>query len=100
MSRSVKNRHDKNGVFIKYGNSNKKDKRIANKKFRRRESMEEKETLLSGEDHFFTTDIKDVSNVYDFSSDGLSFYFRFYNTKGRFRRGPIEKDEQYYYRKK
>ena len=99
MSRSIRNRHDKNGVYLKWcGKSDKKDKRIANRKFRRQEHIEEKETLLEGEDKFETTDIKDVSNNYDFSSDGGANYVGFNEVKRW--RGPIEKEEQYRFRNK
>ena len=47
MSRSIRNRHNKYGVNLKIsGNSDKKSKRIANRKFRRKETLEEKNTLI------------------------------------------------------
>ena len=99
MSRSIRNRHDKNGVYLKWcGKSDKKDKQVANRKFRRQEHIEEKETLLEGEDKFETTDIKDVSNNWTFSSDGGANYIEF--NKGNKWRDPIEKEEQYRYRNK
>ena len=60
--------------------------------------IEEKETLLEGEDKFETTDIKDVSNNYNFRSDGGANYVGFDEVKRW--RGPIEKEEQYKYRNK
>ena len=99
MSRSVRNRHDKNGVYLKWcGKSDKKDKRIANRKFRRQEHIEEKATLIEGEDKFKTTDIKDISNNWDFSSDGGAGYMLF-NKTTRWR-DPIKQEEQYRYRNK
>ena len=99
MSRSIRNRHNKNGVKIKWcGNSNKKDKRLANRKFRRHEHINEKETLISKEDEFKVNDIKDVSDIYNFRSDGSPSYVDF--SKSTRWRGPIEKDEQYKYKNK
>ena len=99
MSRSIRNRHEKNGVYLKWcGTSDKKDKTLANRKFRRKESEEARRTLIEGEDNFETTDIKDVSNIYGFRSDGGANYIGF-NEEKRWR-GPIEKEEQYRYRNK
>ena len=99
MSRSIRNRHEKHGVYIKWcGKSDKKDKTIANRKFRRRENKEAHKTLIEGEDNFETNNIKDVSNTYSFSSDGLASYIGFAEIKKW--RGPIEKEEQYKYRNK
>lgn len=98
MSRSVRNRHDKKGVHLKCGSSNKKDKTIANRKFRRYETEESRKTLLEGEDKFKTTDIKDVSNNWDFSSDGVAHYMEFDSSNKWI--GTIDKDEQYKYRNK
>lgn len=78
MSRSFKNRKDPNAVHITWcGKSNKKDKRIANRKFRRKENVETRQSMINQEDMFNTKDLKDVSNTYDFSSDGLAHYFNF-----------------------
>lgn len=99
MSRSIRNRHNKYGVNLKIcGESDKKDKRIANRKFRRRETLEEKETLYALEDMFETINIKDVSNTWSFSSDGLAYYVKL-NETNRWR-GPIPKNERYKYRNK
>lgn len=99
MSRSIRNRHDKNGVYLKWcGTSDKKDKRVANRKFRRQEHIEEQATLLEGEDKFETTDIKDVSNNYNFRSDGGANYVEF--NKGNKWRDAVEKDQQYKYKNK
>lgn len=99
MSRSIRNRHEKNGVYIKWcGTSDKKDKTLTNRKFRRKESEEARRTLIEGEDNFETTDIKNVSNNYNFRSDGGANYVGFDEVKRW--RGPIEKKEQYKYRNK
>ena len=99
MSRSIRNRHDKKGVYLKWcGTSDKKDKRIANRKFRRKEHIEEKETVLTGEDNFETTDIKNVSNIWDFRSDGGANYIEF-NKENKWC-NIIEKDQQYKYKNK
>lgn len=99
MSRSIRNRHDKKGVYLKWcGKSDKKDKQVANRKFRRQEHIEEQATLLEGEDKFETTDIKDVSNNYNFSSDGGANYVEF--AKSNKWRDAIKKEEQYKYRNK
>lgn len=76
MSRSIRNRHNKVGVFIKYGgDSDKKDKIAANKKFRRRSKMDAKVSLLTREDHFRYITLRDVSDTWTFRSDGLAFYW-------------------------
>ena len=99
MSRSIRNRHEKNGVYLKIcGISDKKDKITANRKFRRKEREEARRTLIEEEDNFETTDIKDVSNIWNFRSDGGAHYIGFNQFK-KWRR-PIEKEEQYRYRKK
>lgn len=99
MSRSVRNRNDKKGVHLKWcGFSNKKDKTIANRKFRKHETEEARKTLLEGEDNFKTNDIKDVSNNWNFSSDGRAHYMEL-DASNKWR-GPIDKDEQYKYRNK
>lgn len=99
MSKSFRNRHDKNGVNLKItGESNKKDKQIANRKFRRKESKESRDTLLQEEDMFVTSDIKDVSNNYNFSSDGNPIYFNL-NKEGRWI-GNVPDNEKYRYRNK
>ncbi len=98
MSKSIRNKHDKNGVMLKIGgDSNKKDKRIANRKFRRHEKMEEKETLREQENMFQTTDIKDVSNIWAFSSDGRAIYINLNKTRWL---GSIPKNERYKFKNK
>lgn len=78
MGKTIRNRHNKNGVNIKIcGKSNKGDKEIANRKFRRKETKESRDTFLQEEDMFKTNDIKDVSNIYDFASDGRPIYVDF-----------------------
>lgn len=99
MSRSIRNRHIKNGVHLKCGgDSDKKDKRIANRKFRHKENLEARETFIQEEDKFETTDIKDVSNTYEFRSDGLAYYIDL-NKSHRFL-GKIPKEEIYKYKNK
>ena len=72
MGKSVKNRHDDNGTYVKYGgDSNKKDKKIANKKFRRLSKVN-----IENEDKL-PIDLKEVSNVWSFASDGLAHYVPF-----------------------
>ena len=53
---------------------------------------------IEEEDNFETTDIKDVSNIWNFRSDGGAHYIGFNQFKKW--RNPIEKEEQYRYRKK
>lgn len=80
MSRSLKTRHLKNGTFISWcGGSNKKDKRIANRKFRRLSNMDAKLSILNDMDMFSVHDLKDVSNPWNFSTDGLAQYITFTN---------------------
>ena len=80
MSKSLRSRHDKYGVIIKFcGNSDKKDKRIANRKFRRKS----KTKLLELDETKLPVNIKDVSNTWNFSSDGLAYYVKF-SRKRRF----------------
>lgn len=50
--------------------SDKKDKTIANKKFRRRT----KTTIDSGREEDVPTKMREVSDTWDFSSDGLAYY--------------------------
>ena len=99
MSRSIRNRHNKSGVNIKFGgSSDKQDKRIANRKFRRHETLEEKETLLALDDMFKTTNIKDVSNTWNFRSDGLAYYTSL-DCDNKWR-SAIPKNERYKYKNK
>lgn len=55
------------GAYVYYF-SNKKDKRIANKRFRRHN----KQALLKGEDIYYR--LRECSDVWSFSSDGLVHY--------------------------
>ena len=74
MSKSLRSRHEKYGVFIKFcGSSDKKDKRIANRKFRRKSRVK----LKTLDESKLPTDIKEVSNTWNFSSDGLAYYVKF-----------------------
>lgn len=97
MSKSIKNRHNKYGTFIKIcgGGSNKKDKSIANKKFRRLSKLNK----YNPEDCKLVYDLDEVSNVYNFSSDGLSIYIQF--SKGsRWRNEPYSEYDKIRYRRK
>ena len=99
MSRSIRNRHSKNGVYLKIGgDSDKRDKRIANRRFRRQESREAHVTLIQGEDYFTINNIKDVSNTWEFASDGLAYYIALDDTRRWY--GPIPKNERYKYKAK
>ncbi len=99
MSRSIRNKHDKYGVNLKMcSDSNKKDKRLANRKFRRIEAKEARETLIQEEDKFTVNDINEVSNTWDFSSDGLAYYVKLNDTK-RFS-GPIPENKKYKFKNK
>lgn len=74
MGKSVKNRHDKYGTFVKIcGVSDKKDKRLANRKFRRYSKID----IYDPENDNIVHDLKEVSDVYDFNSDGLAVYINF-----------------------
>lgn len=76
MSRSYRNKNIKDAVIHKMGgDSNKKDKRIANRKFRRLNNMNAKKSVLTEDDEFEAHNLKDVSNTYEFSSDGLAYYW-------------------------
>ena len=74
MSRSQRNRKEKNGVFISYVcyESNKKDKEFANRKFRRKSKVDIHEL---DKDLAYST--REVSDTYLFSSDGLVWYESF-----------------------
>ena len=74
MSKSLRNRHEKYGVIIKFcGKSDKEDKRIANRKFRRKSRVK----LKMLDESKLPMNIKEVSNTWNFSSDGLAYYVRF-----------------------
>lgn len=77
MSNSICTRHDKNAVIMKFwgGDSDKKDKQEANRKFRRKNKIDAKKSLLSEDDEFSTHNIKEVSDTWNFRSDGLSHYW-------------------------
>lgn len=76
MSKSERNRKEKKGVFTTWTSykSNKQDKQIANRKFRRKSKVDihniDKEPLHS---------LKEVSNTFSFASDGLAFYSSYDN---------------------
>ena len=75
MSDSIRNRHDKNGINLKIGGeSDKKDKVAANKKFRRQNKIDARQSTISGEDKFKNHSIKDVSDTWNFRSDGSTRY--------------------------
>lgn len=71
MSRSERNRKEKNGVFTTwaYCKSNKQDKQIANRKFRRKSKID-----IHYIDKELAHSLKEVSNTFNFASDGLAFY--------------------------
>lgn len=74
MGKSLRSRHDKYGVIIKFcGRSDKKDKRIANRKFRRKS----KTKLLELDETKLPNSIREVSNTWSFSLDGLAYYVKF-----------------------
>ena len=74
MGKSLRNRHDKYGVIIKIcGRSDKKDKRIANRKFRRKS----KTKLIELDETKLPNNIREVSNTWNFRSDGLAYYVKF-----------------------
>lgn len=100
MSRSIRNRHSKNGVYLKIcgGGSDKTSKQKANRKFRRREHIEARNTLLNKEDYFLTTNINDVSNTWEFASDGLAIYIDL-NYKNNLH-GSIPENKRYRYKSK
>ena len=57
------------------GDSDKKDKRLANRAFRRLTKMKVQETIMSNDDNVnIPVDMDEVSNVYSFSSDGGAYY--------------------------
>ena len=100
MSKSIRNRHIKNGVIIKIGgDSDKKDKTIANKKFRRASNIDAHLSAINEEDMFRYNDLKDISNTYDFSSDGLAYYVDF-NKCRRYSKEPFSAIEKIKYRSK
>ena len=63
MSRSYLKR-----PFLKYGHSDKKDRTIANKKYRRAI----KTLICVGEEHF--PSMREITSTWDFRSDGLACY--------------------------
>jgi len=83
MSRSLRSRHNKYGINMKLwgGDSDKKDKQKANRKFRRYSKMHAKMSILYEEDMFKYNNIKDVSDTWDFRSDGLASYMSFNERK-------------------
>lgn len=71
MSRSLKSRHSKNGIFMTWcKGSNKKDKRIANRLFRRKSKL----NINNVDETKLAHDLDEVSNTYNFSTDGLASY--------------------------
>jgi hypothetical protein len=63
------------------GDSDKKDKRVANRKFRRQSKMHAKLSALFEDDKFKYYHIRDVSDTWNFCSDGLAHYFSINNSK-------------------
>lgn len=73
MSRSQRSRKEKDGVFVNYLNgSNKQDKQIANKKFRRKSKLNIRDL-----DKDIPYDLDEVSDTWNFRSDGLAHYSSF-----------------------
>ncbi len=80
MSRSVKSRKEKHGAFISYVCyfSNKKDKRLANQRFRTTERNQLRKMVSDDElDRDPVKNIREVSDVWNFDSDGLAHYISF-----------------------
>lgn len=72
MSRSRR----KTKAIKMYGrDSDKKDKRLANRAFRRLSKIRVQKVIMSNEDEVsIPVDMDEVSNVYSFSSDGGAYY--------------------------
>lgn len=95
MSKSIRNRHNNSGVFIKNGgDSDKKDKRVANRKFRRCTRIH----LSQLDDAKIPQSIRDVSDTWNFRSDGLAMYVKRYSSS-RYRYS-FEDDEWQKYKSK
>ena len=72
MSRS---RRKTKAMKIYGGYSDKKDKRLANRAFRRLSKIRVQKVIMSDEDDVnIPVDMDEVSNVYSFSSDGGAYY--------------------------
>jgi hypothetical protein len=72
MSRS---RRKTKAIKICGGDSDKKDKQLANRAFRRLSKMRVQKVVMSDEDDVnIPVDMDEVSNVYSFSSDGGAYY--------------------------
>ena len=57
------------------GDSDKQDKRLANRAFRRLSKIRVQKVIMSDEDDVnIPVDMDEVSNVYSFSSDGGAYY--------------------------
>ena len=80
------------------GDSDKKDKVASNKKFRRHNRMDAKLSTLTLEDKFRHHSIKDVSDVWNFRSDGLVYYVPKNGTK--YSQHSFEDDEWNRYKSK
>ena len=79
MSKSLRNRKEQYGVFISpvcYF-SNKKDKRIANRRFRRLSKQDAHISTIKIEDCFKRHSMREVSDPWSFDSDGLRYYKSF-----------------------
>lgn len=68
--------------FIKTGYSNKWDRSIANRKFRR----EAKEALIHGKYEDLPKSMREVSDVWTFKSDGLAFQIDPIDNNGKYMR--------------
>lgn len=72
MSRS---RRKTKAIKMYGGDSDKKDKRLANRAFRRLSKIRVQKVIMSDEDEVsIPVDMDEVSNVYSFSSDGGAYY--------------------------
>ena len=88
MSRSQRSRKEKDGVFINYLNgSNKQDKQIANKKFRRKSKLNIRDL-----DKDIPYDLDEVSDTWNFRSDGLAHYTSF-SFKNNYFNNMVDKEE-------
>lgn len=96
MSRSFRNRHTKNAVIIKIGgDSDKKDKRVANRKFRRYSRI----CLYIEDFDKLPNSIRDVSDTWNFRSDGLAYYMDL-NKRSKYSNECLTELEKIHYKSK
>lgn len=84
MSRSLKDRHERRGFHTTVVGyiSNKKDKQLANRRFRTHNRMGARLSTILAEDAFKKHHIRQVSDNWCFSSDGTK-YFRHFQRNNR-----------------